>query len=101
VGFRLIKAGHSTGLVECLKLKPGKQTAAAFLETRRYAAYLGATVEFEKFEGVTVNATDKKVYVAMTRMRSGMEASATDPVDDIHLPRNNAGAVYEIDLAGA
>ncbi len=73
-------------------------TAAAFLETRRYAAYKGATVEFEKFEGVTVNAADRKLYVAMTRMRNGMQASASDPVDDIRIPRNDAGAVYEVDL---
>jgi hypothetical protein len=99
-GFTTIKAGHNTGLVEHLKLKEGMEQAAAFLETRRYAAYVGATTEFEKFEGVTHNAADKKVYVAMTRMRSGMEASTTDPVDHIRIPRNTAGAVYEIDLAG-
>ena len=98
-GYRFIKAGHNTGLVECLKLtSPLMAKAAAFLETRRYAAYLGATVEFEKFEGVTVNATDNKLYVAMTRMRSGMQKSTSDPVDDIRIPRNDAGAVYEIDL---
>ncbi|MGB8223290.1 MAG: alkaline phosphatase PhoX [Polyangiales bacterium] len=107
-GYKLIKAGHSVGLVECLKLKEtgswqdDMQTrqAAAFLETRRYAAYVGATVEFEKFEGVTVNETDNKLYLALTRMRNGMQASATDPVDDIHIPRNDAGAVYEVDLGG-
>ena len=75
-GYRFIKAGHSVGLAECLKLKsPAMATAAAFLETRRYAAYKGATVEFEKFEGVAVNKADSKLYVAMTRMRSGMQAS--------------------------
>ena len=99
-GYKYIKAGHSTGLVECLKIKDGRQTAAAFLETRRYAAYVGATVEFEKFEGVTVNAADRKVYVAMTRMRSGMEDKPGDPANDVRLPVNNAGAVYEINLAG-
>jgi len=100
-GFKTIKAGHSTGLVEHLKLKEGMEQAAAFLETRRYAAYLGATTEFEKFEGVTVNAADKKAYVAMTRMRNGMQTQANDPMDDIRLPRNDAGAVYEIDLTNA
>ncbi|NJD33052.1 MAG: DUF839 domain-containing protein [Gammaproteobacteria bacterium] len=99
-GYRYIKAGHNTGLVECLRLRDGMQTAAAFLETRRYAAYVGATVEFEKFEGVTVNAADRKVYVAMTRVRSGMEDKASDPANDIRLPVNGAGVVYEIDLAG-
>lgn len=98
-GYRFIKAGHSVGLAECLKLKsPAMATAAAFLETRRYSAYKEATVEFEKFEGVTVNKADRKLYLAMTRMRSGMQASSTDPVDDIRIPRNDAGAVYEVDL---
>lgn len=32
----------------CSDSQPGMATAAAFLETRRYAAYLGATVEFSK-----------------------------------------------------
>jgi secreted PhoX family phosphatase len=99
-GFTTIKAGHNTGLVEHLKLKDGMERAAAFLETRRYAAYVGATTEFEKFEGVTHNASDKKLYVAMTRMRSGMEDKPTDPANDIRIPVNGAGAVYEIDLAG-
>ena len=107
-GYKLIKAGHSTGLVECLRLKETgngwldakTRKAAAFLETRRYAAYVGATVEFEKFEGVTVNAADKKLYVALTRMRNGMQVSSTGPVDDIRIPRNDAGAVYEVDLEG-
>lgn len=98
-GFKTIKAGHNTGLVEHLKLKDGMEQAAAFLETRRYAAYVGATTEFEKFEGVAVNAADKKVYLAMSRMRSGMEDNSSDPVNDIRLPVNGAGAVYEIDLA--
>jgi hypothetical protein len=61
---------------------------------------MGATVEFEKFEGVTVNAADRKVYVAMTRMRSGMEDKPADPANDIRIPVNGAGAVYEIDLKG-
>jgi secreted PhoX family phosphatase len=98
-GFKFIKAGHNVGLAECLKLRSAAMAKpAAFLETRRYAAYLGATTEFEKFEGVTVNAADSKLYVAMSRMRGGMLASGTDPVDDIRVPRNDAGAVYEIDL---
>jgi len=97
-GFTTIKAGHASALVEHLRLKDGMAQAATFMETRRYAAYLGATTEFEKFEGVTVNAADKKVYVAMTRMRNGMQDFDTDPVNDIRIPRNDAGAVYEIDL---
>jgi len=98
-GFRTVKAGHTKGLVEHLKLKPGMDNTAAFLETRRYAAYVGATTEFEKFEGVTVNAADGKVYLAMTRMRDGMEDKPGDPANHIRIPRLLAGAVYEMDLA--
>ncbi len=100
-GFTQIIAGHEKGLVENLQLKPGMEKAAAFLETRRYAAYSGATTEFEKFEGVTVNAKDNKVYLAMTRMRDGMEDKSVDPVNHIRIPRLLAGAVYEMPLAKA
>ncbi|KIY92356.1 hypothetical protein MNEG_15607 [Monoraphidium neglectum] len=34
--------------IECLRVKKGMETAAAFFETRRYASMLGATTEFEK-----------------------------------------------------
>jgi len=98
-GFRTIKAGHNKGLVEHLKLKPGMEKAAAFLETRRYAAYVGATTEFEKFEGVTFNGTDNKVYLAMTRLRDGMEDRPGDPANHIRIPKLIAGAVYEMDLS--
>ena len=98
--FRRVNIGHDRRLVEDLKLKPGMEKAAAFLETRRYAAYVGATTEFEKFEGVAGNEADRKLYAAMTRMRSGMQASTSDPVDHIKLPRNDAGAVYELNLRG-
>lgn len=97
-GFKQIIAGHNKGLVENLKLKPGMETAAAFLETRRYAAYMGATTEFEKFEGVTVNAQDRKVYLALTRMSSGMEDRPKDPANHIRVPKLLAGAVYQMDL---
>ncbi len=100
-GFTKVKMGHEKANVEWLRLKPGMEKAAAFLETRRYAAYLGATTEFEKFEGVTVNAADKKVYIAMTRISAGMEPG-TDPSlpDDIKLSKNLSGAVYELATAG-
>jgi secreted PhoX family phosphatase len=100
-GYHRVNVGHERRLLEDLRLKPGMEKAAAFLETRRYAAYVGATTEFEKFEGVAGNAADRKLYAAMTRMRSGMQDSkGKDPVDHIKLPVNNAGAVYELNLRG-
>jgi secreted PhoX family phosphatase len=104
VSYTKVKSNNNSNTtgnaVEWLKLKPGMETAAAFLETRRYAAVKGATIEFTKMEGVTVNAKDKKVYLAMTRLQNGMEDKSSDPANDIKLPKVLAGAVYELALAG-
>ncbi len=105
-GFKRIKGGHEVATVEDLKLKTGTfgstgvdiATLAAFLETRRYAAYLGATVEFEKYEGVAYNAKDGKAYAAMSRMSNGMEDRSTDPANHIAIKKNLSGAVYELTL---
>ena len=105
-GYERIKIGHELATVEDLKLKTGTfgttgvdiATLAAFLETRRYAAYLGATTEFEKFEGVAYNARDGKAYAAMARMSNGMEDKSTEPANDIRLKKNSSGAVYELTL---
>lgn len=83
---------------EWLKLKPGMEKAAAFLETRRYAALLGATTEFSKMEGITHNAKDKKAYAVISRIEAGMTDIAIDPRNDIRLSRNDAGTVYEMVL---
>lgn len=82
-----------------LKLKPGMEQAAAFFETRRYAAYLGATTEFTKGEGVTFNDADKKMYYAMSYVQTSMKAEEGVPADDVKLPENKAGATYTFDLA--
>jgi len=84
---------------EWLRLKAGKEKAAAFLETRRYAALLGATTEFSKMEGVTHNTKDKKAYVVISRVEGGMTHVPTDPQNDIRLNRNDGGAIYKLDLA--
>ncbi|TRZ65211.1 MAG: DUF839 domain-containing protein [Rhodocyclaceae bacterium] len=105
-GYKRIKAGHDVATTEDLKLKTGTfgttgvdiATLAAFLETRRYAAYAGATTEFEKFEGVAYNARDGKAYTAMSRMSNGMEDKPTEPANDIRLKRNLSGAIYELTL---
>ena len=94
-GFTKVRTYKGT---EYLKLKSGMEKAAAFLESRRYGALLGATSEFNKMEGVTVNAKDKKVYMAISYTDAGMVTSTTDPVDDIHVPLEKAGAVYELSL---
>ncbi|MFZ4535026.1 alkaline phosphatase PhoX [Propionivibrio sp.] len=95
-GFIPTRAGSAETI--WLKLKPGMEKAAAFLETRRYAAYLGATTEFTKGEGVAINHVDKKVYYAMSYIQGSMKAKDGGPVDDIRLKENKAGATYTFDL---
>lgn len=95
--YRQVKTYTGT---EWLRLKPGMEQAAAFLETRRYAALLGATTEFSKMEGVTHNARDKKAYVVISRVEGGMTDVAADPQNDIRVARNDGGAIYELALAG-
>ena len=95
-GFTRTKAG---GRDEWLKVKPGMEKAAAFLESRRYGAILGATAEFNKMETVELNAADNKMYMTMSTISGGMLANSNDPVDDIHVPKINAGGIYEMNLA--
>ncbi|MGO0062711.1 PhoX family protein [Brevibacillus fluminis] len=100
-GFTKIKT-YPSGKIEWLKVKPGMKKAAAFLESRRYGAILGATSEFNKMEGVTINNKDKKVYVAISYLEKGMEkdSKGEDPQDDIRLQKIKAGATYELAMKG-
>jgi secreted PhoX family phosphatase len=106
--FRPVYAYTGTGGKSGLayyKLKPGMEQAAGFLETRRYAAYLGATTEFTKMEGQAHNIADKKLYTVMSYIRRGMiDGQNQDrPQDDIKLAGDEkdliCGAVYESTLA--
>jgi secreted PhoX family phosphatase len=98
--------GNEVAHLEYLKLKPGKEKAAAFLESRRYAALLGATSEFTKMEGVTHNTRDKRVYFAMSYIEKGMVDKLNEDRahDDINLEGDAkdmaCGAVYEASLKG-
>lgn len=87
-----------------LKVKPGMEIAAAFLESRKYGALLGATSEFTKMEGVTHDAENKKLYVALSTIESGMVAGKNGqrPQDHISLLGDaadlNCGGVYQSNL---
>jgi hypothetical protein len=79
-----------------VKLMPGMEKAAAFLETHRYAALVGASMGFTKMEGTTVNAKDKIAYSAM----SYIQASMVDGSTDIKVQGPKSGAVYALNLKG-
>lgn len=80
-----------------VKLVAGKEKAAAFLETHRYAALMGASMGFTKMEGTTVNIKDKVAYSAMSRIESSM----VDGTTDIKVTGPRAGAVYALNMTGA
>ena len=96
--YKLINFSSAQQLV---KVKAGAEIAAAFLESERYASYLGATMEFTKLEGVALNIKDKKAYLAMSAIKSTMTNNASYlPASNnvLQLTAINAGATYEVPL---
>jgi hypothetical protein len=93
----------ANGRIEWLKLKPGMEKAAAFLETHRYAALVGASMGFTKMEGTTVNIKDKIAYSALQNCQSSMVAgnALNVPGNGISIPKALiAGAVMMLNLKG-
>nr|WP_315426036.1 alkaline phosphatase PhoX [uncultured Albidiferax sp.] len=60
------------GNANWIKVKPGMEKAAAFLETQRYAYLMGGSMGFSKMEGTTVNIKDKVAYSALQNMQDSM-----------------------------
>ena len=93
----------SNGKTEWIKLVPGMEKAAAFLETHRYAGYVGASLGFTKMEGTTVNVRDKVAYSALQNVQGSMVAgnAANVPGNGISVPQQLvAGAVMALNLGG-
>ncbi len=84
------------GSYNWVKVKPGMEKAAAFLETHRYAALMGGSLGFTKMEGTTVNARDKVAYSAMSRIESSMLNGS----GDVKVEGPYSGAVYALNLRG-
>jgi len=78
------------------------------LETRRYAAMKGATTEFRKSEGITMDPATKTMYFSISSIERGMEdgysdVKQTDKYDkggnnDVRLPANVCGGVYAMPM---
>ncbi len=99
-GFKSINAefGH-----ECLAVRNSMETAASRLETGRFAAYQGATSEFYKLEGATFDPDTKRIYIAVSRIRSGMlddhKTHDKGGANDVRMPKNSCGAIFALDTA--
>lgn len=104
-GFTSVNTGTSGP--ECLQVRVGMEVVASRLETRRYAAMLGATTEFSTLEGITYDP-DGSLYVAVNQVNKGMEDYMNnDTIDDrydrggenhIRLPYNSCGCIYGLKL---
>ncbi|WP_422843569.1 PhoX family protein [Acidovorax sp. M2(2025)] len=93
----------ANGKTEWIKINPGMEKAAAFLETHRYAAFKGASLGFTKMEGTTVNAKDKIAYSALQNCEKSMVAgdAANVPGNGISIPKTlKAGVVMALNLRG-
>lgn len=80
-----------------IKVVPGQEKAAAFLETHRYAGLMGGTMAFTKMEGTTVNVKDKVAYSAMSYIQKSM---VDGNIPGFKVAGPNAGAVYALNLKG-
>jgi len=79
---------------ECISVKKGMELAASRLETSRYAALKGASIEFEKMEGITHDEETNTMYLAISRVIKGM----SDGKGDMSFPYNYCGTVFKIPL---
>ena len=91
------------GKGEWIRLKPGMEKAAAFLETHRYASLVGGSLGFSKMEGTTVNAADKVAYSALSYCKDSMVQGNVSKgwveSTGISIPKAlNAGAVMAMNL---
>lgn len=76
--------------------------AAAFLETQRYAALMGASMAFTKNEGTTVDVIGKKAYSAISYQYKSMVAGDKANLSNygVNVGKLEAGGVYTHDLVG-
>ena len=87
-----------------LKLKDNSdktKLAAAFLETHRYAAYVGASMALTKNEGTTVNIADKRAYSALANIVDSMVEGGSGYLAEhnVKFPKLTAGGILEHKLA--
>jgi hypothetical protein len=91
------------GKANWVKLKPGMEKAAAFLETHRYANLVGASMAYTKMEGTTVNIKDKIAYSALQNMQASMVRNDASWRADLNVTIEKklvAGGVMQHKLAG-
>jgi len=74
---------------ECIELKPDMDKLASRLESRRYAALLGATYEFRKMEGFTFDTNRNQAYISISEVGRGMLDNTNDPQEELDGTKRN------------
>ncbi|CAM3967772.1 PhoX family protein [Bordetella tumulicola] len=93
---------YCDGKANWIKVVPGMEKAAAFLETHRYANLVGASMAFTKMEGTTVNAKDKIAYSALANIQASMvSGDAFNAAHNVLFPTTVAGGVLAHALKGS
>lgn len=92
------KKVFANGKTEWIKVVAGQEKAAAFLETHRYAALVGASTCFTKMEGTTVNIKDKVAYSALQNIQSSMVKGNARSLPEVQVNQLVAGAVMALNL---
>ena len=92
------KKVFANGKTEWIKVVAGQEKAAAFLETHRYAALVGASTCFTKMEGTTVNIKDKLAYSALQNIQSSMVKGNARSLPEVQVNQLIAGAVMALNL---
>ena len=97
------KATVVDGGAMCLKLKTGMEIAASRFETRIYAAYVGASAQWRKLEGITWSKNRKEMYFAISSNEASMEHKLDSKGDHaegdhIGIEKNTCGCVYRAPL---
>ncbi len=97
--LRLKDGTRGTALSPRFKSAQQLKNVAAFLEARRYGAWLGATNELHKTEGITLDPVRRRLYLAVSSVKVGL--SKLPPgfegyPDHLRFPRNDCGGVFEL-----
>ena len=88
--------------VECLSVKKGMKKWAAFFETRRYAALLGASIELANSHGLVYDPNSKQAHMSFTRISSRDKIMLQDDIEassnDIKVRLAPCGCLYNMSL---
>ena len=88
---------------ECLILREGMEREAAFLETRRYAAYLGATTEFGHLRGIVFDSESQQLFMSIQRIESQDEITLQNALgspDHVAISLARCGCLYRLLVEG-